>query len=233
VLGNGKALRYGVGVGREGFTWSGTERVTKMAEWPDCAPEEMIVRQPYLPRLMAGGETNPCRADRRQPPQRPRSPRPRPYHPAMDRSGRHRWGRPRPRWRDEPAPFRVTLGLSLIIDDRPPKHRDHRGHRAGSLRAPMPPMPCHWSPRSRADQGIGRGTPFSGRLLARQDEAVGTRAASGHAAAPRDVGSPVLADRPRRALAPGGQRPSRAARRGAHAKRRTARRSDGGADRWI
>src|SRR5262249_49984840 len=56
ILGNGKALRYGVGVGREGFTWSGAERVTKMAEWPDWTPpEEMIVRQPYLPRFMAGG----------------------------------------------------------------------------------------------------------------------------------------------------------------------------------
>ncbi|MGE5137833.1 MAG: L,D-transpeptidase family protein [Rudaea sp.] len=63
VLGNGKALRYGVGVGREGFTWSGAERVTKMAEWPDWnPPEEMIVRQPYLPRFMAGGETNPLGA---------------------------------------------------------------------------------------------------------------------------------------------------------------------------
>jgi lipoprotein-anchoring transpeptidase ErfK/SrfK len=63
VLGNGKALRYGVGVGREGFTWSGAERVTKMAEWPDWTPpEEMIVRQPYLPRFMAGGETNPLGA---------------------------------------------------------------------------------------------------------------------------------------------------------------------------
>jgi lipoprotein-anchoring transpeptidase ErfK/SrfK len=63
VLGDGKALRYGVGVGREGFTWSGTERVTKMAEWPDWnPPEEMIVRQPYLPRFMAGGETNPLGA---------------------------------------------------------------------------------------------------------------------------------------------------------------------------
>jgi lipoprotein-anchoring transpeptidase ErfK/SrfK len=63
VLGDGKALRYGVGVGREGFTWSGAERVTKMAEWPDWnPPEQMIVRQPYLPRFMAGGETNPLGA---------------------------------------------------------------------------------------------------------------------------------------------------------------------------
>jgi lipoprotein-anchoring transpeptidase ErfK/SrfK len=63
VLGNGKALRYGIGVGREGFTWSGVQQVTKMAEWPDWnPPEEMIVRQPYLPRFMAGGETNPLGA---------------------------------------------------------------------------------------------------------------------------------------------------------------------------
>jgi lipoprotein-anchoring transpeptidase ErfK/SrfK len=63
VLGNGKALRYGIGVGREGFTWSGVERVSKVAEWPDWnPPEEMIVRQPYLPRFMAGGETNPLGA---------------------------------------------------------------------------------------------------------------------------------------------------------------------------
>jgi hypothetical protein len=51
-----------VGVGREGY-WSGPERVTKMAEWPDWnPPEKMIVRQPYLPRFMAGGETNPLGA---------------------------------------------------------------------------------------------------------------------------------------------------------------------------
>jgi lipoprotein-anchoring transpeptidase ErfK/SrfK len=63
VLGNSKALRYGVGVGREGFTWSGVQQVTRMAEWPDWnPPEEMIVRQPYLPRFMAGGETNPLGA---------------------------------------------------------------------------------------------------------------------------------------------------------------------------
>src|SRR6516165_6484231 len=63
VLGQGKALRYGIGVGREGFTWSGAERVTRMAEWPDWTPpEEMIVRQPYLLRFMAGGETNPLGA---------------------------------------------------------------------------------------------------------------------------------------------------------------------------
>jgi lipoprotein-anchoring transpeptidase ErfK/SrfK len=63
VLGNGKAMRYGIGVGREGFTWSGTERVSRMAEWPDWhPPAEMIERQPYLPRFMAGGEGNPLGA---------------------------------------------------------------------------------------------------------------------------------------------------------------------------
>ena len=63
VLEKGKVLRYGIGVGREGFTWSGTERVSRMAEWPDWhPPEEMIERQPYLPRFMAGGETNPLGA---------------------------------------------------------------------------------------------------------------------------------------------------------------------------
>src|SRR5262249_34082990 len=63
VLGNGKALRYGVGVGREGFTWSGVQQVTRMAEWPDWNPPEgVVVRQAYLPRFMAGGETNPLGA---------------------------------------------------------------------------------------------------------------------------------------------------------------------------
>jgi len=63
VLGNGKALRYGVGVGREGFTWTGRERVSRMAEWPDWTPpKEMIERQPYLPRFMAGGASNPLGA---------------------------------------------------------------------------------------------------------------------------------------------------------------------------
>ena len=63
VLGNGKALRYGIGVGREGFTWAGREKISKMAEWPDWhPPKEMIDRQPYLPRFMAGGESNPLGA---------------------------------------------------------------------------------------------------------------------------------------------------------------------------
>jgi lipoprotein-anchoring transpeptidase ErfK/SrfK len=63
VLGGGTALRYGIGVGREGFTWSGTERISRMSEWPDWhPPKEMIERQPYLPRFMAGGEGNPLGA---------------------------------------------------------------------------------------------------------------------------------------------------------------------------
>ena len=63
VLGDGKALRYGIGVGREGFTWTGTERISKMKEWPDWfPPPEMIERQPYLPRVMAGGPGNPLGA---------------------------------------------------------------------------------------------------------------------------------------------------------------------------
>jgi lipoprotein-anchoring transpeptidase ErfK/SrfK len=63
VIGPGKAMRYGIGVGREGFTWTGTERISRMKEWPDWfPPKEMIERQPYLPRFMAGGETNPLGA---------------------------------------------------------------------------------------------------------------------------------------------------------------------------
>ena len=63
VLGQGKALRYGIGVGREGFTWSGAEKVSRKAEWPDWnPPEQMIERQPYLPRFMAGGDGNPLGA---------------------------------------------------------------------------------------------------------------------------------------------------------------------------
>jgi lipoprotein-anchoring transpeptidase ErfK/SrfK len=63
VLGNGKAMRYGIGVGREGYTWSGTERISRMTEWPDWhPPKEMIERQPYLPRFMAGGNGNPLGA---------------------------------------------------------------------------------------------------------------------------------------------------------------------------
>jgi lipoprotein-anchoring transpeptidase ErfK/SrfK len=63
VLGHGRAIRYGVGVGREGFTWSGVQTISRKAEWPDWhPPAEMIARQPYLPRFMAGGPGNPLGA---------------------------------------------------------------------------------------------------------------------------------------------------------------------------
>jgi lipoprotein-anchoring transpeptidase ErfK/SrfK len=63
VLGDGTAIRYGIGVGRDGFGWAGAETVTRKAEWPDWTPpQEMIARQPYLPRWMAGGEGNPLGA---------------------------------------------------------------------------------------------------------------------------------------------------------------------------
>ncbi len=63
VLGQNRAIRYGVGVGREGFTWSGVQTISRKAEWPDWhPPTEMIARQPYLPRFMAGGPGNPLGA---------------------------------------------------------------------------------------------------------------------------------------------------------------------------
>jgi lipoprotein-anchoring transpeptidase ErfK/SrfK len=63
VQGNSRALRYGIGVGREGFQWSGLVNVTRKQEWPDWTPPpEMIQRQPYLPRFMAGGPGNPMGA---------------------------------------------------------------------------------------------------------------------------------------------------------------------------
>src|SRR5215212_10670088 len=63
VLGNGRAIRYGIGVGREGFTWAGTQSIARKQEWPDWhPPAEMIERQPYLPRFMAGGPGNPLGA---------------------------------------------------------------------------------------------------------------------------------------------------------------------------
>jgi len=63
VLGGGRAIRYGVGVGREGFTWSGAQTISRKAEWPDWhPPAQMIARQPYLPRFMAGGPGNPLGA---------------------------------------------------------------------------------------------------------------------------------------------------------------------------
>ena len=63
LQGNNRALRYGIGVGREGFQWAGLVRVSRKAEWPDWRPPpEMIARQPYLPRFMAGGPGNPMGA---------------------------------------------------------------------------------------------------------------------------------------------------------------------------
>jgi lipoprotein-anchoring transpeptidase ErfK/SrfK len=63
TLGGGRALRYGVGVGREGFGWSGTETIVRKAEWPDwIPPAAMIARQPYLPRWIGGGPGNPLGA---------------------------------------------------------------------------------------------------------------------------------------------------------------------------
>jgi lipoprotein-anchoring transpeptidase ErfK/SrfK len=63
VMPGGKAMRYGIGVGREGFTWSGTKTIERKAEWPDWTPPpEMIQRQPYLPRFVAGGDGNPMGA---------------------------------------------------------------------------------------------------------------------------------------------------------------------------
>jgi lipoprotein-anchoring transpeptidase ErfK/SrfK len=63
VQGNGRALRYGIGVGREGFQWQGLLKISRKQEWPDWTPPpEMIARQPYLPRFMAGGPGNPLGA---------------------------------------------------------------------------------------------------------------------------------------------------------------------------
>src|ERR1700761_7032727 len=63
TLGGGRALRYGIGVGREGFEWSGVETITRKSEWPDwIPPATMVARQPYLPRWVAGGPGNPLGA---------------------------------------------------------------------------------------------------------------------------------------------------------------------------
>jgi lipoprotein-anchoring transpeptidase ErfK/SrfK len=63
VLGNGQALRYGIGVGRDGFRWSGTHRITAKKEWPSWTPpSQMLSRRPDLPRHMAGGIDNPLGA---------------------------------------------------------------------------------------------------------------------------------------------------------------------------
>jgi lipoprotein-anchoring transpeptidase ErfK/SrfK len=63
VLNGGQAMRYSIGVGREGFTWSGEQIVARKTEWPDWRPpSDMLSRQPYLPRFMAGGPGNPLGA---------------------------------------------------------------------------------------------------------------------------------------------------------------------------
>ena len=63
VLGNGQALRYGIGVGRVGFTWSGVTTISAKREWPDWTPPaEMLARRPDLPRHMRGGLDNPLGA---------------------------------------------------------------------------------------------------------------------------------------------------------------------------
>jgi lipoprotein-anchoring transpeptidase ErfK/SrfK len=63
VQGNGKAMRYGIGVGRPGFTWSGTKQISAKKEWPDWTPPpEMLMRRPDLPRHMEGGPQNPLGA---------------------------------------------------------------------------------------------------------------------------------------------------------------------------
>jgi lipoprotein-anchoring transpeptidase ErfK/SrfK len=63
VLQNGEALRYGIGVGRDGYRWSGTHRITAKKEWPSWTPpSQMLARRPDLPRHMAGGIDNPLGA---------------------------------------------------------------------------------------------------------------------------------------------------------------------------
>ncbi len=63
ILGNEQAIEYGVGVGREGFTWSGEKHVTAIREWPGWTPPpQMLKRRPELPRYMPGGIDNPLGA---------------------------------------------------------------------------------------------------------------------------------------------------------------------------
>lgn len=63
VQGDGKAMRYGIGVGRPGFTWQGVKTITAKKEWPSWTPpKEMIARRPDLPRYMEGGPENPLGA---------------------------------------------------------------------------------------------------------------------------------------------------------------------------
>ena len=67
TLGNGRAIKYGVGVGRDGFTWSGANRITRMAEWPGWTPPKVMIRREarngrILPAYMPGGPDNPLGA---------------------------------------------------------------------------------------------------------------------------------------------------------------------------
>lgn len=63
VLGDGKAMRYGIGVGRPGFSWTGEHKISAKREWPEWRPPvEMLKRRPDLPKYMAGGEENPLGA---------------------------------------------------------------------------------------------------------------------------------------------------------------------------
>ena len=63
VMPDNRAMRYGIGVGRQGFQWYGLKSIERKSEWPDWTPPpEMIERQPYLPRWMAGGPGNPLGA---------------------------------------------------------------------------------------------------------------------------------------------------------------------------
>ncbi|QEL22801.1 L,D-transpeptidase [Bosea sp. F3-2] len=63
VMPNGKAVRYGVGVGRPGFDWAGSQSITRKAEWPSWTPpSQMLKRRPDLPRFMPGGPDNPLGA---------------------------------------------------------------------------------------------------------------------------------------------------------------------------
>jgi len=63
ILGNGEALRYGIGVGRPGFTWGGVKHVSSKREWPEWVPpRQMLRRRPDLPRYMPGGIENPLGA---------------------------------------------------------------------------------------------------------------------------------------------------------------------------
>ncbi|MBR1221774.1 L,D-transpeptidase [Bradyrhizobium sp. U87765 SZCCT0131] len=63
VTGNGEAIRYGIGVGRDGFRWGGVHKISAKKEWPDWTPpSQMLRRRPDLPRHMKGGEDNPLGA---------------------------------------------------------------------------------------------------------------------------------------------------------------------------